>query len=69
MFETYAVPAQNSILGLEKQVLWRHGAPEIIESANQTHFKNCLVNIWAKDHGIEWIYHIPYHALTSGKIE
>jgi len=27
------------------------------------------VDIWAKDHGIEWIYHIPYHAPASGKIE
>ncbi|XP_048786341.1 uncharacterized protein LOC125686417 isoform X3 [Lagopus muta] len=70
--ETYAVPhatARNTILGLEKQVLWRHGTPERIESDNGTHFKNSLVNTWAKDHGIEWIYHIPYHAPASGKIE
>uniref|UniRef100_A0A8C0UPU2 Uncharacterized protein n=1 Tax=Cyanistes caeruleus TaxID=156563 RepID=A0A8C0UPU2_CYACU len=35
--ETYPVPhatAQNTILGLEKQVLWRHGTPERIESDN-----------------------------------
>ncbi|GAB0195849.1 hypothetical protein GRJ2_002050200 [Grus japonensis] len=51
--ETYPVPhatARNTILGLEKQVLWRHGT-------------------WAKEHGIEWVYHIPYHAPASGKIE
>ena len=32
--ETYAVPhatARNTILGLEKQVLWQHGTPERIE--------------------------------------
>jgi len=52
-----------------KQVLWRHGTPERVESDNGTHFKNSLINTWAKDHGIEWIYHIPYHAPTSGKIE
>ena len=70
--ETYAVPhatARNTILGLEKHVLWRHGTPERVESDNGTHFKNSLVNTWAKDHGIEWIYHIPYHAPASGKIE
>ena len=70
--ETYAAPhstAQNAILGLLKQVLWRHGTPERVESHNGTPFKNSLVNTWAKDHGIEWIYHIPYHAPTSGKIE
>ena len=70
--ETYAVPhatARNTILGLEEQVLWRHGTPERAESDNGTHFKNSLVNTWAKDHGIEWIYHIPYHAPASGKIE
>jgi len=70
--ETYAVPhatARNTILGLETQVLWRHGTPERIESDNGTHFKNSLVGTWAKGHGIEWIYHIPYHAPASGKIE
>ena len=28
-----------------------------------------LINTWAKVHGIEWIYHIPYHAPASGKIK
>ncbi|KAK4806170.1 hypothetical protein QYF61_001093 [Mycteria americana] len=27
------------------------------------------LNTWAKEHGIEWVYHIPYHAPASGKIE
>ncbi|RMC10223.1 hypothetical protein DUI87_13024 [Hirundo rustica rustica] len=70
--ETYPVPhatARNTILGLEKQVLWRHGTPERIESDNGTHFKNSFINNWAREHGIEWVYHIPYHAPASGKIE
>ncbi|RMC20050.1 hypothetical protein DUI87_00896 [Hirundo rustica rustica] len=59
--ETYPVPhatAQNTILGLEKQILWRHGTPERIESDNGTHFKNSLINTWAREHGIEW--GVPY---------
>ncbi|XP_064901556.1 uncharacterized protein LOC135577261 [Columba livia] len=70
--ETYPVShatAWNTILGLEKQVLWRHGTSERIVSDNGTHFKNRLITYWAKEHGIEWIYHIPYHAPASGKIE
>ncbi|GAB0207853.1 hypothetical protein GRJ2_003251000 [Grus japonensis] len=70
--ETYPVPhatARNTILGLEKQVLWRHGTPERIESDNGTHFRNNLIDTWAKEHGIEWVYHIPYRAPASGKIE
>ncbi|KAK4807213.1 hypothetical protein QYF61_024333 [Mycteria americana] len=70
--ETYPVPhatAWNTLLGLEKQVLWRHGTPERIESDNGTHFRNNLIDTWAKDHGIEWVYHIPYHAPASGKFE
>ncbi|RMC12122.1 hypothetical protein DUI87_11257 [Hirundo rustica rustica] len=70
--ETYSVPhatAWNTILGLEKQVLWRHGTPERIESDNGTHFKNGLINTWAREHVIEWIYHIPYHAPAAGKVE
>jgi len=56
-------------LCLEKQFLWRHGTPERIESDNRTHFCNSLIDTWAKEHGIEWVYHIPYHAPASGKIE
>ncbi|KAK4832710.1 hypothetical protein QYF61_025171 [Mycteria americana] len=70
--ETYPVPhatARNAIRGLEKQVLWRHGTPERIESDNGTHFRNNLIDTWAKEHGIEWVYHIPYHAPAFGKIE
>ncbi|RMC05639.1 hypothetical protein DUI87_17724 [Hirundo rustica rustica] len=70
--ETYPVPhatAWNTILGLEKQVLCRHGTPERIKSDNGTHFKNGLINTWAREHGIEWIYHVPYHALAAGKVE
>jgi len=39
--ERYAVPlatACNTILGLEKQVVWQHGTPDIIESDNRTAF-------------------------------
>jgi len=70
--ETYPVPhatARNTILGLEKQFLWRHGTPERTESDNGTHFRNSLIDTWAKEHGIDWVYHIPYHAPASGKIE
>ncbi|KAF4798808.1 uncharacterized protein TURU_060661 [Turdus rufiventris] len=71
-FNTYPVPhttAWNTILGLEKQVLWRHGTPERIESDNGTHFKNSLISTWAREHCIEWVYHIPYHAPAAGKVE
>ena len=70
--ETYPVnhaTARNTILGLERQILWWHGTPERIESDNGTHFWNSLINCWAKKHGIEWMYHIPYHPQASGKIE
>ncbi|PKU43550.1 hypothetical protein llap_6154 [Limosa lapponica baueri] len=70
--ETYAVShatARNTILGLERQVLWRHGTPERIESDSGTHFRNNLIGAWAKEHDIEWIYHIPYHAPAARKVE
>ncbi|KAK4810590.1 hypothetical protein QYF61_007327 [Mycteria americana] len=69
--ETYPVPhatARNTILGLEKQVPWRHGTPERTESDNGTHFRKSLIDTWAKEHGIEWVYHIPCHAPASRKI-
>ncbi|KAJ7411328.1 hypothetical protein WISP_103078 [Willisornis vidua] len=70
--ETYPVPhatAWNTILGLEKQVLWRHSTPERIESDDGSHFKNSLIDTWDREHIIEWVYHIPYHAPAAGKVE
>ncbi|KAK4815355.1 hypothetical protein QYF61_001343 [Mycteria americana] len=69
--ETYPVPhatTWNTILGLEKQVLWRHGTPERIESDNGTRFRNNLIDTWAKEHGIEWVYHIPIMHQPLGKL-
>ncbi|KAK4832245.1 hypothetical protein QYF61_021170 [Mycteria americana] len=48
--ETYPVPhatARNTILGLEKKILWQHGTPETTESENRTHFRNNLIDTWA----------------------
>ena len=28
-----------------------------------------LIDTWAKEHNIEWVHHILYHAPASGKIE
>jgi len=70
--ETYTVPhatARHTILGLGKQVLWRHGTPKRIESDKETHFRNSLIDTWAEEHGIEWVYHILHHAQASGKTE
>lgn len=68
----YLVPhttAWNTILGFGKQVLWRPGTPERTESDNKTHFQNNLLDSQAREHSIEWLYHIPYPAPASGKIE
>ncbi|KAJ7413211.1 hypothetical protein BTVI_43883 [Pitangus sulphuratus] len=70
--ETYPVPhatARNTILGLEKQVLWPHGTPERIESDNGAHFRNGLIDTEAREQGFEWVYHIPYHTPAAGKVE
>jgi len=69
--DTYPVPyaiVQNTISGLEKQVLWQHGTPESIESDKRTHFENNLLITWAKKYVTEWVYHIPYHAQSSGRV-
>ncbi|KAK4823837.1 hypothetical protein QYF61_007086 [Mycteria americana] len=70
--EMYPVPhatTWKTIPGLEKQLLWRHSTPERVESDNGTHFQNNLIDTWAKECGIEWVYHIPYHAPSFEKIE
>lgn len=63
------VAACNTILGLKRQAPWWHGTSETTKSDNGTHFQNNLISNWAKEHGIERIYHLPYHASPSGKVE
>lgn len=68
--KTYPVThgtGQNTVLGIENQILWQHGTPEKNESGSGTHLKNNLTDKWAKECSIRWIYHIPYHAPASGK--
>ncbi|KAJ7406269.1 hypothetical protein WISP_134786 [Willisornis vidua] len=70
--ETYPVShatARNTILDLEKQVLWQHSTPERTESDNGTHFKNDLIDTWAREHSMEWVYHMPYRAPAAWKVE
>uniref|UniRef100_A0A8C0UGE2 Integrase catalytic domain-containing protein n=1 Tax=Cyanistes caeruleus TaxID=156563 RepID=A0A8C0UGE2_CYACU len=57
------------IPSLEGQILRHHGTTEGIELDNGAHFKNNLINRWAKKHGIECTYHIPYYSQAPGKIE
>lgn len=52
-----------------KSKSWRDMAPLRIKLDNRTYFKNNLSNTWAREHGMEWIYHIPYHAPAAGKVE
>lgn len=61
--------AWNTILSLEKQVLWQRGTPERIDSDNGTHFINSLIDTWTREHGIEWVYHTPLHTPVSRKVE
>lgn len=51
------------------QVLQLHGTPERRESDNRTHFQNSVINTWAKEYGMEWVYHTSYLASAAGKIE
>lgn len=67
--ETHPVPratAQNALPDLEKQ---QRGTAERTESDNGTRFKTNLLDAWAKEHGIESVYHIPHHAPAFGKSE
>jgi len=44
-------------------------APQKEWSDYSTPFWNNLIDTWAEENGIEWVYHIPYHARAFGKIE
>lgn len=70
--ETYPVThvtAKSTVVGLKKQILWRHGTPERIESDNGCHFKNEMIKLGTAERGIDWISRIPYYPQALGKVE
>lgn len=69
--DTHPAPgttAQNTILGLEKQVLQQHGTPEGTESDNISKLVS-QTDTRARMHKTEGVYPIPYHVPAPGKIE
>ncbi|RMC16597.1 hypothetical protein DUI87_06534 [Hirundo rustica rustica] len=70
--ETYPVPhatARNTILGLESKSCGDMVPLRGLSLTTGLISKNSLINTWAREHGIEWVYHIPYHAPAAGKVE
>lgn len=54
--------------GLIRLIL-AYGIPEEIQSNQRTHFIGQTVQQWAKDAGIQWTTHIPYHPQAAGLIK
>ncbi|PKU28243.1 hypothetical protein llap_21453 [Limosa lapponica baueri] len=65
--ETYPVPLPRTLSWALKSKSCGDMAPQ--KELSGTHFQNSLIDTWAKERGIEWVYHIPCHAAASGKIE
>lgn len=46
-----------------------YGLPQAIQSDNGAHFTGHKIREWAKEHGVHWIYHIPYHPQAANLVE
>lgn len=46
-----------------------YGIPIQVQTDNGSHFKGKAVQAFAAQHGIEWIFHIPYYPQATGLIE
>jgi len=43
--------------------------PEEIQSDNGTHFTATVVQDWAKEEGIRWVFHTPYYPQANSIVE
>jgi len=43
--------------------------PEEIQSDNSSHFTATVVQDWAKEEGIWWVFHTPYYPQANGTAE
>ncbi|GAB0209671.1 pol-like protein ENS-3 [Grus japonensis] len=43
--------------------------PEEIQSDNGSHFSATVVQDWAKEEGIRWVFHTPYYPQANGIVE
>lgn len=59
---------KNTILALS---LWFSNlpTPDVIQSDNGSHFSCKEVQNWAKQEGIQWVFHTPYYPRSNGMIE
>ncbi|XP_017695280.1 PREDICTED: endogenous retrovirus group K member 8 Pol protein-like [Lepidothrix coronata] len=46
-----------------------YGTPVEIQTDNGSHFKNHLVQKWADERQVHWVWHLPYHPQGAGLIE
>lgn len=63
-----AVTGENTVHSLKKwfSVL---PLPEEIQSDDGSHFTTTVVQDWAKEEGIRWVFRTPYYPQTSGIVE
>ncbi|CAH2276760.1 DDE-type integrase transposase recombinase [Pelobates cultripes] len=60
---------QAATLKILQIIVMAYGMPSEIQTDNGTHFTGQLVQQWAQDSGIKWIFHIPYHPQAAELIE
>lgn len=54
----------------KEKVLYMHHATDITWSKWIALIsKSSLIGTWARENGMKWVYHIPYHVPASGKIK
>ena len=60
---------QAATLQLLQKIVVAYGCPKQVQSDNGSHFTGSTVQQWAKDSGVYWLFHIPYHPQAAGLIE
>lgn len=59
---------ENTVKGL-KEWFSTLPLPEEIQSDNGSHFTATMVQNWAKEEGIQWVFHTPYYPQANGIVE
>lgn len=59
---------ENTVKGL-KEWFSTLPLPEEIQSDNGSHFTATIVQDWAKEEGIRWVFHTPYYPQANGIVE
>ena len=71
LLQAYPVPKANQAYTIKAltKLMSAYRTPQVVESDQGTHFTGAMIQRWAEENNLEWLFHLPYDPTGAGLIE